>query len=430
MRLDEIPIGLLLVVVGALLSLQGIFCASEIAFFATGTIRARRHAQDGTRGGKALFRLLQDRSGLVTTILVVITGVMSIAEGLLAHRLGTEIPVYGHWIALVGLTIVVVYLVEVTPAVMASRNPERTALLFAPFVLAVHWTLLVLTVPLRWVVEKALRLLGLTRHKRPTVTEDELITMIDESDVDEEGKQMMLGAIQFADRTVSGVMVPRGRVVAVEESDALATALDLALGSKHSRLPVYRERDDDVVGIIFIKDLLPSLRAGRMDRPVHEVMRPPYHVPETMRISELLPQFQSMRRVVAVAVDEFGAAAGLVTMEDLLEEIVGDILDEYDDEIPEEVVPQGEGVYLVDGRALVHEVNRQLSLSLPEDGFETVAGLVNSLLGRMPEGGEQVTCDDGRIVIDVLEMKGRRVSRVRLTCTAEIAEPGDGAPSA
>lgn len=411
--MDEWPLGLLLVVVGGLLGLQALFCASEIAFFATGPVKARRFAQRGTRGGGALVRLLENRSALLTSILVVITGVLSVSEALLTHRLVLLMPEYGHWIALFGLTAIVVLFVEVTPAVIASKDPERVSLTLAPFVLIVHRALYVVAAPLGLVARGILWLFGV-RHRRPTVTHDEIISMIDESEVGDTEKHMLRSAITFADRTVSEVMVPRGDVVCVEESDSVATAAAKMVAEKHSRLPVYREQRDHVVGIVYSKDLLPVLKEGQADRAIGEFVRPAYHVPETMEVAELLAEFQAQRRLMAIAVDEFGATAGVVTLEDVLEEVVGEILDEYDDAEPPDAVEESEGVYLVSGQAHIHELNRDYDLDLPEDGFETIAGLVNSLLGRLPEGGERVKLGEGHLEIEVLEVVARRVARARL----------------
>jgi putative hemolysin len=410
-----LSLGLSLLVVAFLLGLQAVFCAAEIAFFATGPVKARRYAHAGSRGGSALVRLLDNRFALLTTIITVITGVLSISEWLLTHQLHGLFPAYGHWIALFGLTAFVLVFIEVTPAVIASRNPERVSLILAPFVLVIHGLLYVVTVPLTLLSRGMLWLIGV-RGKRPSVTEDEFMSMIQESEVEEDEKQMLRGAVTFADRTVNEVMVPRRDMVCVEEGEPVASAIEKMLTEKHSRLPVYRERRDQVVGIVLSKDLLPVVRLGRQaEQSAGECVRPAYHIPETMAVAELLSQFKSQRRVMAIAVDEFGATAGLVTMEDLLEEIVGEILDEYDEEEAPDVVDAGDGVYFLDGAAGIHELNRDHNLDLPEDGFETISGLVSSLLGRLPEGGEIVTCSNGRLAIEVLEVTERRVSRARLT---------------
>jgi CBS domain containing-hemolysin-like protein len=223
--------------------------------------------------------------------------------------------------------------------------------------------------------------------------------------------ELISSVLEFTDAIVREVMVPRTDMVTVPASTGSDEALDLVLASGKSRIPVTGDDLDDVVGVLYARDLLLLFDAGEGPLPVTKLMRPVHFVPETKRVSELLRELQASKVHLAVVVDEFGGTAGLVTIEDLLEEIVGEIVDEYDVEEPM-VSALDDGSFLVDARLSVDDLAELLACTLPDEGWDTVGGLVLGLAGRVPEEGESFELEG--MVITADRVQGRRVARVRV----------------
>jgi CBS domain containing-hemolysin-like protein len=223
---------------------------------------------------------------------------------------------------------------------------------------------------------------------------------------------MIHSIFEFGDTVAREVMVPRIDMVCVADTETVAAALRVIRAEQHSRLPVYHGTIDQIVGIVHVKDLMALTQDGREEAPVTEAARPAYFIPESKPLDTLLRELRRRKTQMAIVVDEYGGTAGLVTTEDLLEEIVGPILDEYDvEEKLLEVV--NESVALIDGRASLEEVNDALKLALPVGEVDTIGGFIYSLLGHVPAQGESVTYDGLELFVERLD--GHRVSRVRLT---------------
>ncbi len=242
----------------------------------------------------------------------------------------------------------------------------------------------------------------------------------DETEQDREERELISSVLEFSDTLVREVMVPRTDMVSVARDASTDEALDLVIEHGYSRIPVTGEGADDVIGIAYAKDLLRLMDEGTGPVPVTGIMRTPDFIPETKRVSDLLREMQAGKVHLAIVVDEFGGTAGLVTIEDLIEEIVGEIVDEYDTEAPL-VVEEGEGVYLVDGRLPVEELSGLIGVELPDDEWDTVGGLMLGLAGRLPREGETFEYDATQLT--ALRVQGRRVAQVRVLC----ASPGGGA---
>ncbi|OFW55035.1 MAG: hypothetical protein A2146_07040 [Actinobacteria bacterium RBG_16_67_10] len=238
----------------------------------------------------------------------------------------------------------------------------------------------------------------------------------DDEDEEDDSQEMELisSVLEFADAIVREVMVPRTDMVTISASENTDRALDLVIECGRSRIPVTGDDLDDVVGVLYARDLLTLFDSGEGPRPVTRLMRPVHFVPETKRVSELLRELQASKVHLAVVVDEFGGTAGLVSIEDLLEEIVGEIIDEYDVEQPM-VEMLGEGEYLVDARMAVGDLGELLGAEFPDDDWDTVGGLVLGLAGRVPEQGESFELGNLLLVAD--RVQGRRVARVRVSVT-------------
>lgn len=265
--------------------------------------------------------------------------------------------------------------------------------------------------------------------RRRALSEKELQEMISESEeegiINEDEEEMLHSIIEFGETIVREVMIPRTEMVCCPIDAGIETLLETIIRSGHSRFPIYEGTTDRIVGIIYAKDLLRYWGQESGAIAIGKVMRPPFFVPETKRIEELLQDFRSRRVHLAIAVDEFGGTSGLITIEDLLEEIVGDIMDEYDFE--EDQLEQDEdGSYLVDARINIYELEELLSLSvLDKEQFDTLGGYLAHLVGHVPVVGETIC--DGKLKMTVIDGDERRISRVRICLEAEEPGPVNGA---
>jgi CBS domain containing-hemolysin-like protein len=234
----------------------------------------------------------------------------------------------------------------------------------------------------------------------------------EEGVLEEEEKEMIHSIFEFTDTVVRMVMVPRIDIKAVEENEPVDELLDVIMKAGHSRVPVYEETIDNIVGVVHAKDLLRALHeSGEKQIHIRDLMRPPYIVPENKKVDELLAEFKKSKIQMAIVVDEYGGTAGLVSIEDLLEEIVGDIMDEYDVEEPMmEIID--ESTTIVDARMPIDEINEQMELELPEEEFDTIGGFVFGMLGREPHPGENIQYDGIDLIVEKTD--GRRIQKIKI----------------
>jgi CBS domain containing-hemolysin-like protein len=247
------------------------------------------------------------------------------------------------------------------------------------------------------------------------ITEEEIKTLVDVGEekgvIEQDEREMIYSIFEFRDRVVREVMVPRIDIVAVDVSTSMVEALDVIMQAGYSRIPVYDDNIDRVLGLLYAKDLLHYLRHGQTDVPLQDVLREPYFIPETNKVDELLPDLQRRKVHVAIVVDEYGGVAGLVTIEDLLEEIVGEIQDEYDAEEPL-VEALGDGAYVFDARIPLDDVNKRMGIELASSVADTLGGYVYEQLGQVPSVNAQIAGAD--VEITVMSVSGRRIKRVRV----------------
>jgi putative hemolysin len=231
--------------------------------------------------------------------------------------------------------------------------------------------------------------------------------------IEEEERELIQSAIEFGDRTVGEIMTPRTEMIALANTSTVREARNLIIESRHSRLPVYRDQIDNVEGIIYVRDLLPSLSLGKADAPIASFIRPVFFVPETKPVAKLLREMQKAHQYLAMVVDEYGGVAGLVTVEDILEEIVGEIEDEdISGEEPEEIVPVGQGVYEVLGGTEIGKIERLFDMEIEADDFTTIAGLVIAQKGSVPQLGERISFRG--LDVEVIEADLKRIARLRI----------------
>lgn len=247
-------------------------------------------------------------------------------------------------------------------------------------------------------------------------SEEEIDTFIDEATeegiIEKDQNELLRGLVEFGDRVVREVMTPRTRIAAIEKGAAIGQLKDLFIREKYSRIPVYKERLDNIEGMVIAKDLLEFSDEKQANQKIEPLIRPALFVPETMAVKDLLKEFKKVKQKMAMVVDEYGGVSGLVTMEDLLEEIVGEIQDEYDIEEPQIIVERPDS-FLVRGETEVEELEELLETELSEDDFLTVNGLLNQRLGRLPRQGEKL--EIGSLTFEVLEVDDKSIKKVRLT---------------
>lgn len=394
------------------------FNLAEGALLSVNRMVLRRLRDDGDRRARIAHRLLEDPGQLLTTLLagntIANVGASVLATSVALSLLGRR---GGEWVAFLGTILLLLIVAEIAPKTLAVRHADRVALWVAGPVSAVARVLTPLIRLLSVLATALIRPFGATVTARaPLVTEEQLRFLVqvgeEEGVIEEAEREMIHSIFEFGDTLVREVMRPRIDIIAIPADAPINEALGLIMEHGHSRLPVYEGSVDHIVGVVYIKDLLPAIRQGRLDQPVRDVMRPPFFVPETKKVNDLFKELQRRKVSMAIVLDEYGGTAGLVTMEDLLEEIVGEIQDEYDlEEKPIQLIDDRTAV--VNARTPIHEVNEALDLQLPAEDVDTIAGLVYTLFGRVPAQGEAVTVDGTELRVE--KTLGQRITKVRIT---------------
>jgi CBS domain containing-hemolysin-like protein len=408
-----------------------IFGAAAVLLFLAATAQAalvyidrarlRHMLEEGTPRASALARLLEEPSSSMSTILFVNTVALCSAAAM-AFWVDTEIwATFAPWAAVVAgiVELLLLLLVQFLGRVVALAGPERVALTFVRPVELLNQVLFPILVPLKALEWLSRRLMGVQRGLTPADAEERLRNLVEgNADLEEDEREMIASVIELGEQPVREVMVPRIDIVAAPASASVRDALDRIVESGHSRIPIYEENIDNIVGIVYAKDLLRFLRDGSQSAPVKPLAREPSFVPETKKVDELLHEMQQRHVHLAIVVDEYGGTAGLITIEDLIEEIVGEIQDEYDVEeaMIEEVSPNEA---LFDARVSIRDVNDTLDLDIEDEDFDTLGGLLYHELGKVPNVGDEVRLDGA--VFTVLTTTGRRVRKVRVT---KLAPPG------
>jgi putative hemolysin len=420
----------LVVFVGA----AAFFAASEAAIVSVSRIRARTFAEKGVPGGARLEKALEHRNRTLTSILIANTFVLLATDSIATYlfiQLG--VPHAPLWSTL-ATTIVLLLFGEILPKTLAVSNSGRAALRLAGPLSFFTWLLTPLTAAFLAATHLIVRLFGGTEPHGPYVTEEDIKTLVNvgvEQHVLEEGERELIHSIiEFGDTIVREVMTPRPDMIAVPAGAPPRRALDLVIADGYSKLPVYEETIDNVIGVVHDRELLIALANGTIaTSSLRSLMRPVAHVPESKRISELLREMQRGKYSLAIVVDEYGGTAGLVTMEDLLEEIVGEIRDEHDEGEEESIRRVGEDEAIVEAGTNIEDVNAALGLELPHEDFETIGGYTVGLFGRLPQEGEEIAAGEGvRLRVD--RTHGRRILAVRVFTNGKAhAGAGDAVPT-
>ncbi|MBW3562788.1 MAG: hemolysin family protein [Actinobacteria bacterium] len=398
------------VAVVLLVALTAFLGASETVLTRMGVVRALRLQEDDRRGAGALLWLLEHPARALNVILLLTLATRIAAAGLLTLLvLGA-----GGWAVSIGLLVLAVasfVLAEVAPRTFTLHHLERVGLLIAPLVAALTRALQ----PLARVLVSGGSALVARARSGPFTSDEELRRLLsqehEDAGIEDDERAMIHSIFELGDTVCREIMVPRPDMTTVSVDDDLDDVVRVIIDRGYSRIPVWRDSRDDIVGIVYAKDVLQRLAAGGSGWS--DLTREPTFVPETKRADELLRDLQRRKVHLALVVDEHGAVDGLVTIEDILEEIVGEIIDEYDREEPP-VVRLGDARLRVSARLTVHDLNELLEADLPEDeGWDTVGGLVIGLLGRVPDPGEAVSAAGLTFVAE--RVQGRRVSKVLVT---------------
>lgn len=402
---------------------------AETSLTHVGRVKALSLVEDDRKGAPALLRLVEDPARFLNVVLLLILIVQVLGASLatlFAERVAGE---FGWILSSLVLTAISFVFAEAAPKTFAIQHAERVALRVAPAIAAL------IKIPGLQGMTKVLVTLsnvvtpgkGLARG--PFVTEEEIRTMAqvaaDESSIEQGESEMIHSIFEFGDTVVREVMVPRPDIVGVDADESIDEALTQMLKHGFSRMPVLDpENDNDVVGLIYAKDIFRKLHAKKPARngkngktpagkpKLRDLMRKAEYVPDSKKVADLLREMQAKKTHMMIVVDEYGDLAGLVTLEDLLEEIVGEISDEYDRDEPD-VRPLDDSTLIVNARLQIDELNELLDVELPNTEWDTVGGLMAGLLGKVPSRGEEVTY--GGLAFKAERVQGRRIAKVRIT---------------
>jgi len=415
---DLVTLSAILLVV--CLGLSAFFSSAETAFIYLPRIRVRHLVNTKVKGAQRVARLVEQPERLLATVLMG-NNLVSTA----AAALGTIIAIsylkesQAVLAATIGVTLLLLIISEVTPKTIAARHTERLALLYArPFEL-ISQILSPAATTVGWIASPLAHLFGGPSVPHSLVSEEEIRSAIsagmEEGTVEEAEAAMLHKVFRFGDLRVAEVMTPRPEVVGLELGTTLSDYLAIYAASPHSRYPVYRDNLDNVVGIISIRDVLMDQARGKLmaDSPLDSLVRPAYFVPESKRLNLLFAEMQRHAHTLAVAVDEFGGTAGIVTLERLVGEVVGHFGDDLT-KLTNQVEYIDHNTLEIDAGMSVEKVNAELGLGLPEaEDYQTVAGFVLSQLGHIPHSGEQLSYKGLRLM--VTEMQGLRIEKILVT---------------
>ncbi len=412
-----------------LVALAAFLALAETSLTHLGRSKALALEEERRRGAATLARLLKHRERVLNPVLLLVVVCHLAAATLVGLLAQSYFGPVGIAVATVGLALVIFVCAEAAPKTYALQHPERSALLVAPVV-----SILARFPPVRLLTRALIGLSNLVlpgkgRPTGPVVSEEELMALADvavEADVIEvEERALIRSIIDFGDTVAREVMVPRPDMVTVAAGASVAQTMETVIANGYSRIPLQEKGIDDIVGLVYAKDLMRASREGRTSSAVRTLLREAHFVPESKRVAELMREMQAEKFHMAIVIDEYGSTAGLVTLEDLIEELVGEIVDEFDVEDPLlEPLPGGD--VRVAARMPLDELNDVLHLELPEGNWDTVGGLVFDLLGHVPHEGETVAVDGHLLRAE--RVQGRRIGRVRIT-RAEEAPAADVAAS-
>lgn len=416
-----------LIILLVLLFLSAFFSSAETAMTTVNRIRIRSLADDGNARAKTLLKITDDPAKFLSAILIGNNIVNLSAASLttsLAYGLGGSMVAIASGI----LTLLILLFGEITPKTMATIHSEKISLLYAP-VISIFIRLMT---PVIFIVNGLANIILRIIHVDPNantnvMTENDLRTIVDVSHedgvIESEEKEMINNVFDLGDAKAKDVMVPRVHVTFADVNSTYDELIDIFREDKFTRLPIFEDTTDNVIGTINMKDLL--LYDNKKDFHLRDILREAYFTYEYKNISELLLEMRESSFNIAIVLDEYGETAGLITLEDLLEEIVGEIRDEYDDNEEDFIKEIGPHEYLVEGSTNLEEINDRLDLDLSSDDYDSVGGLIIEHLDRLPEAGDEITTEDGiRMIVEKLDKN--RIEQVHMYLPEQKKDEGAG----
>jgi putative hemolysin len=396
------------------------FCSAETAFIGMQKLRLQHLIQNGHPAARRVAKIVEQPEKFLATVLLGInffeTAVATLGTIITVSLIRNENLAIA--IATIVITVVTLIFAELVPKSLAVRYGERIALRYVRPLEVISTILYPLVYILNHIGIRFTKLVGEDEIPKPTISEEEFRTAISigeaEGVVEGNEAEMLHKVFEFTDRPVSKIMVPRTEIAWVAQGTKISDFLNLYTQGRYSRFPVYKDNTDNVVGMLHAKDVLMKLtdESGSRDSVIDDLMRPAYFVPEGKRLGELLAEMRDGGYHAVIVVDEFGGIAGMVTLGQLTEEIVGDIHDELTDEEKDFIVT-GDSTFQLDGGFRIEDANEELGLNLPSGDYETVAGFILSHLGRIPKQGEHFKYQNLKFVIT--EMRGMKIAKVIVT---------------
>lgn len=426
-------VGIEIIIIFVLILANGFFAASEIAIVSARRSRLQQQADAGKQGAKQALYLTEHTDQFLATVQVGITLISTLAAAFGGASLSTPLaqwirtfPLlrpYADTMALGLVVILITYfslvLGELTPKRLGLRASEKIATVVAPMMMAFSAVARPIISVLTFSAGLVLRLLGKHEPAKETVTEEDIVYLAREGavsgTVEKEEHEFIRRVFRFTDRNVSTIMIPRTEIVAIEVGTPLAEVIETFLSSGYTRLPLYEDSLENIVGVLYAKDLLRS-RTQQAEKEVdlRAIARPPFFISEYQHVDDLLTTFRGKGIHIAIVIDEYSQVIGLVTLEDVLEELVGEIQDEYDVPLDNAFVQREDGSWLVDGMTDHELVREKIGMPpQPEDergDYHTLAGLILKHIGHIPKIGEKVTI--GNVILEVVDMDGRRIDKV------------------
>ncbi|GCE13425.1 hemolysin family protein [Tengunoibacter tsumagoiensis] len=424
--------GIEIIIIFALIFANSFFAASEIAIVSARRGRLQQQAEAGNKGAQQALDLAEHPDRFLATVQVGITLISTLASAFggasisapLAEWIST-VPIlkpYANTISLALVVLLITYfslvIGELAPKRIALQSAEKLAIRVAPFMNRMSVIARPMVAILTFSADLIIRILGKHESKQETVTEDDIVYLAREGAVSgtvETNEQEFISRIfRFTDRTVSSVMKPRTEIVAIELSTSLEQVIELFLSSGYTRLPLYENSLDNVIGVLYAKDLLRARANQQTDLDLRTIARTPFFVPEYQHVDDLLATFRRKGIHIALVIDEYSQIVGLVTLEDVLEELVGEIQDEYDEPANTAFVQREDGSWLVDAMTDHELVREKIGLPSTQDeergNYHTLAGMVLAHLGRIPKVGDSTTI--GHFIFEIVDMDGRRIDKI------------------
>ena len=415
-----------------LILLNAYFAATEIAFISLNDSKIEKEAKEGNKKAKQILKMLKSPSKFLATIQIGITFAGFLSSAFASEAFADKLaPVLNNLLSAIsvdvwkGISIVIITIIlSFFTLVFGELVPKRLAMKYYEKIsyatIGVIRGISIITAPfvklLTFSTNMVSKIFGVGEAEEEVVTEEEIKMMIDEGEekgtIERGERQLLNNVFEFNDIIVSEIMTPRTDMYAIDINEDINKKLEEIDEFKYSRIPVYNESIDDIQGILFVKEILKPLKDNKKIN-IKEIMREPYFVPESKDIDELFKEMQQNKVQMAIVIDEYGGTAGLITMEDILEELVGNIFDEYDEEVVD-IKKIDDNTYILSGTITSYELKKVFNIELPEGDYETLSGYLLDKLGRIPEEDEHPVIEDENLTYKVEEIEDRRIKYVKV----------------